>query len=313
MLLRKVRKLNSSGVPENNIFSINQFTERGLDLLVDYYNAKYPDRGQIHRIRAVGILNHDPCGIFETPEKQILQMATLGINELKKNNPSPIKVMLTFLQKDTPKSDDPVERGRHSVPLLITNEKLIMLRDDTRNPVVIRILGDIAKNLSISFIHQKEPAFNDKGNQTSIQSDYLNCDGIAIGILKDLTAEDLSIVSAFENFYIPLPKMLKYSQSKNFILKNYPELANEPIKFNEDKTIKTTLIDYVRENSRYKVSNLETEQEVKEKVSNRISNKMDRMRQDMAELSPEDQSNWTKKILEKRMQERQSKKEETER
>ncbi len=51
----------------------------------------------------------------------------------------------------------------------------------------------------------------------------------------------------------------------------------------------------------------------KEKIGTRISYKMDRMRQDMSDLRPRDQGKWTQKILEKRVQEKESQDEVNER
>lgn len=165
----------------------------------------------------------------------------------------------------------------------------------------------ITQNLGLSFVQQKEPAQytvqTDKGpkiKETSIQGDHSNCNGIAVGILKDLTAKDVAIVSAFEDRYTPLPKMLKYSQSESFVLETYPELAREPVKFGKDGSPKATLIEYVHG---HKI-NPKTAQE--EKTRNRIGNKMDQMRQDMSELRAEDKGSWAEKILEKRTQEKES-------
>lgn len=301
-LLKEVREFNQN-VKEEDRKLINQFTEQGLDLLVDYYNTKYPDRGQIHRVAAPMVLD---LGFSETDSEknkrvtlETQEAVTQGIADLRANNQSPIKVMLTFLQKETPESDYLVERGRHSVPLVITNDKLIMLRDDT-NPLAAETFKAVAQNLGLQFVQQKEPAQytiqtenGEKIKSTSIQADHSNCNGIALGILKDLTKEDLIRVADFEDGYTPLPKMLKYSQSEGFILKTYPKLANEAVKFNEDGTAKSTLIDYVRDNSRT---------EDGKKVGTRIGDKMDRMRQDMSELNPQDKGKWTQKILEKRAQ-----------
>ena len=56
------------------------------------------------------------------------------------------------------------------------------------------------------------------------------------------------------------------------------------------------------------------EQEQKEqKTGSRIGDKMDRMRQDMSKLQPEDKGSWAQKILEKRAQDKESQNKVTER
>lgn len=318
-LLKQVREFKQA-VSEKDKKLINQFTEKGVDLLVDYYNTKYPERGQIHRVQAPMTLN---VGAEESGEEknarttiETQEASTQGLLQLLKNNHPPLKVMLTFLQRETSDSEFLVDRGRHSIPLLITDEKLILLRDEA-NPATPKSLAIVAENLGLSFVQQKDPAQytveTEKGpkiKSTSIQADHSNCNGIAVGILKDLTTEDVEKVSAFEDHYTPLPKMLKYSQSENFILRTYPELANEPVKFDKEGMPQATLIQYVHDNSHQTVTstNQQTgEQERKEqKTGSRIGDKMDRMRQDMRDLQPEDKGNWTQKILEKREQEKES-------
>ncbi len=251
------------------------------------------------------------------------EASTQGLSQLLQNNRPPLKVMLTFLQRETSDSEFLVDRGRHSIPLLITDDKLILLRDEG-NPATPKSLAIVAQNLGLRFVQQKDPAQytveTEKGpktKSTSIQGDHSNCNGIAVGILKDLTAEDVVKVSAFEDRYTPLPKMLKYSQSENFILRTYPELANEPVKFDKEGMPQATLIQYVHANSHQTVTstNQQTgEQEQKEqKTGSRIGDKMDRMRQDMSELQPEGKGSWAQKILEKRAQEKESQSKVTER
>ena len=323
VLLKEVREFYQN-VKEEDRKLINQFTEEGVDLLVDYYNTKYPERGQIHRVQAPMTLN---VGVEESGEEknsrtsiETQEASTQGLSQLLQNNSPPLKVMLTFLQRETSDSEFLVDRGRHSIPLLITDEKLILLRDEG-NP---KSLAIVAQNLGLRFVQQKEPeqytVETEKGpkiKSTSIQGDHSNCNGIAVGILKDLTAEDVAKVSAFKDRYTPLPKMLKYSQSENFILKTYPELSNEPVKFDKEGMPQATLIQYVHDNSHQNVTstNQQTgEQEQKEqKTGSRIGDKMDRMRQDMSELQPEDKGSWVQKILEKRAQDKESQSKVTER
>ena len=310
-LITQIREFKQ-GVRDEDKKLINQFTEEGVDLLVDYYNTKYPSRGQIHRIQAPMTLN---IGIEETPDEknsrttlETREAATKGLSSLLKNNRPPLKVVLTFLQKETPDSEFLVDRGRHSVPLLITEDKLILLRDEP-NPAGPASLAAVAQNLGLRFVQQKEPAKyvveTDKGSkvkETSIQGDHSNCNGIAVGILKDLTAEDVAKVSAFEDRYTPLAKMLKYSQSENFILRTYPELANEPVKFDKDGNSTATLFGYVRGNS-HKINPNNGKEE---KAGSRITTKMDRLRVDMSELQAEDKGSWAQKILEKHAQAKES-------
>jgi hypothetical protein len=325
-LLKEVREFNQNAKEEDRKL-INQFTEEGVDLLVDYYNTKYPERGQIHRVQAPMTLNvraeesGEEKNARTTIETQ--EATTQGLSQLLQNNRPPLKVMLTFLQRETSDSEFLVDRGRHSIPLLITDDKLILLRDEG-NPATPKSLAVVAQNLGLCFVQQKEPAQyaveTEKGpktKSTSIQGDHSNCNGIAVGILKDLTSEDVAKVSAFEDRYTPLPKMLKYSQSENFILRTYPELANEPVKFDKEGMPQATLIQYVHDNSHQTITstNQQTgEQEQKEqKTGSRIGDKMDRMRQDMSKLQPEDKGSWAQKILEKRAQDKESQNKVTER
>ncbi len=310
-LLKQVREFKQGGAQEDKKL-INQFTEEGVDLLVDYYNTKYPERGQIHRIQAPMTLN---IGIEETGNEknsrtmlETREAATQGLSRLLKDNSPPLKVILTFLQKETFDSEFLVDRGRHSIPLLITDDKFILLRDEL-NPVIPQSLKVVAESFGLSLIQQKEPAQyvvqTNEGRrlkETSIQGDHSNCNGIAVGILKDLTAEDVAKVSAFEDRYTPLPKMLKYSQSDNFILQTYPELASEPVKFDKDGKATTTLFEYVHNNSHE--INRKTGEE--EKTGSRITTKMDRLRGDMSELKTEDKESWAQKILDKHQQEKEN-------
>ena len=53
---------------------------------------------------------------------------------------------------------------------------------------------------------------------------------MALGILKDLTKEDLQKASAFENGFDPLAKSLKYSQSSTYIETSLKEGKEQPVK-----------------------------------------------------------------------------------
>ena len=266
-LVKEIREFNQK-IAEEDRKLIQQFTEKGLDELVNYYNKKYADqRGVIYRAQAPMNL-----GLDKEEEKQKdtlseqenqdraklkaqrtrLEVIGSGSTNIKSildgsQKPQyPIKVVFTMLQKENEHDPYLVERGRHSIPILLTEDKLIMLREES-NPSASDILGEIAKNLGKRLIQQKEAAYNSKtGKTTSIQADHSNCNGIALGILKDLDIKDLKKVVEFEDRYIPLPKMLKYSQSTTFIQETYPDLSDKYVKFRDGDGTKT-LMQYVEE------------------------------------------------------------------
>ena len=68
----------------------------------------------------------------------------------------------------------------------------------------------------------------------------------------------------------------------------YPELVDQPVKFDERGNAKSSLIDYITAG--------------KEAGPSRITTKMDKMREDMSELRSEDNGTWAQKILENRIQ-----------
>ena len=286
-LLKSVREFHQEVLEEDRKL-VNQFTEKGLDLLVEYYNNKYPDRGQIHRVQAPVVIGVENEKFWNEARSN----AIAGINKARSENELPLKIMLTYLQKETPDSESLVERGRHSIPLLLTGDKLIMLREEGLGRD--ENLEKISQGLGVRLIQQREPAVKPvteegkKPKRTSIQADHSNCNGIAVGILKDLTRDDLHEVAGFEDGYVPLPKMLKYSQSGEFIKMTYPELVDQPVKFDERGNAKSSLIDYITAG--------------KEAGPSRITTKMDKMREDMSELRSEDNGTWAQKILENRIQ-----------
>jgi hypothetical protein len=286
-LLKSVREFYQ-GVAEEDKKLVNQFTEKGLDLLVEYYNNKYPDRGQIHRVQAAVVLGVEDEKFWDKARFD----AIAGISKARQENELPLKIMLTYLQKETADSEPLVERGRHSIPLLLTSDKLIMLREEGLGRD--KNLEKIAQGLNVSLIQQREPAVKPaaqegkKPKRTSIQADHSNCNGIAVGILKDLTTDDLHKVAGFEDGYVPLPKMLKYSQSGEFVKMTYPELVDQPVKFDERGNAKSSLIDYIAAG--------------KEAGLSRITTKMDKMREDMSELKNENNRSWAQEILENRIQ-----------
>lgn len=193
--------------------------------------------------------------------------------------------------------------------MVVTDSKLILLRDDA--PITYETLGIVAQSLGLEFVRQKPLQHETlpdeearKKQKTSMQSDRKNCNGIAVGILKDLTQVDMARITEFENGFVPLPKMLKYAQSESFILKNYPELAQQPI--SEEKPI--TLMEYIKKNTRY--AEVEEGSEAKpKKEATRITDKMERMRENMSRIEVEsgNKADWARRILEERAQSKESK------
>ncbi len=257
---------------------ISRFTEAGIDALVDYYNQKYPERGLMHRASSWFT---DNIGFKENATQKGARSivdhattATISIEDLREEKGSPLKIVFTLFQKDKLESDLSKEKGVHTFPLLLTSDKLILLRDDYS--MVYEVFEKVAENLGVEFVR---PILKSEGiegsKKTSIQSDEENCNGIAVGILKYLTASDVEEVSKFKSGYTPLPQMLKYSQSRTHIQEHYPELLNSPVKKDG-----TTLGEYVDKNSTFKT----TEDGEEQKVGNRIDDKMLRIKAAMSSL-----------------------------
>ena len=290
---------------------IKQITPLGIDLWAEYYNQKYNDRGRIHHI--VSVIDVDTKEIGRNAEKistkelsegfeylnmgddsyinlkdyKIIEDAfTKGVIEKRISNVSaainslrevkstiePIKILITFAQRENPQSDILIEHY-HTEPLILTREKLICLRDIDEEDG-LKIFDGVAKNLEVSLVRQKNICVEANNNKlTSIQSDFTSCAAIAIGILKDLTLDDVGEISQFINSYIPLEKMLKYSQSKQHISVNFPDLLFRPVKSDG-----TSLLKYIEKNKEYKNGNNE--------IKTRVIDKVDKIKSAMEKIDP---------------------------
>lgn len=162
---------------------------RDLQIAVEYYNQKYPERGKIHHL----IIDHSKIRDMEDLAKKFSQ--------LQVNNILPIKIVFSLFDNNL---------LGHSQPFVLTEDKLISMRDFRDFSTLGEELG---RNLGIKYI---EPHIESQANHKSIQRDYTSCHFIALGILKDLNATDLEKVSEFEDGYKPLAKSLKYSQSREY-------------------------------------------------------------------------------------------------
>ncbi|MES2962177.1 MAG: hypothetical protein V4694_07335 [Pseudomonadota bacterium] len=170
------------------------FSDLGLQTAIEYYNQKYPERGQIHCVyQNLQFINDDVTEQFLKLKK----------SKTAKKNHEPIKIVLSVVELDQNKQRLPY----HSHPFILTEDKLISLR--TLNDSMA-MYQEIAENIGVKLV---KPASSYK----SIQADSKSCHFIALGILKDLTKADLEKISTFENGFKPLAKSLKYSQSGTYI------------------------------------------------------------------------------------------------
>ncbi|MES2677710.1 MAG: serine hydrolase domain-containing protein [Pseudomonadota bacterium] len=112
--------------------------------------------------------------------------------------------------------EDGSVRLNHSNPFVLTDEKLILLRDD-HSKWSRRIYDKIAGELGVKLVYQLPVKEKGEEGRTSMQGDESSCHFIACGVLKDLDVEDMKMVAGFEDGYQPLPKMLKYSQSERHL------------------------------------------------------------------------------------------------
>ena len=207
-------------IDQSHIKTIKQFTPKGLDSAVEYYNQKYRDRGEIHRTQLLMDNLSDRPKFIETACKDLLPLKQEGGSH---------KILLTLARKN-PKTPSGISLD-HSIPFVLTGDKLVLMRDEN-DSFGQSLFEDIAKGLGITLVQSSNPIYDKKDpKRTSIQGDHASCHFIALGVLKDLTKEDLRTFSAFNHGFNPLPKSLKYSQSAGHI-KNVldEESAQEPVK-----------------------------------------------------------------------------------
>ena len=151
----------------------------------------------------------------------------------------PKKILLTLAGKE-----GNVVTIHHSIPFILTNDKLILLRneDDEFGQQVYKTL---AEKLGTKLVQGREPEYNKEKNSERgvMQADHTSCHFLALGILKDLTKENLTdlIESTKEGVFNPTPTMMKYSQSSKYIENSLSKEGKEqPVK-TDGKTASTYL------------------------------------------------------------------------
>lgn len=262
--------------PKEQQGTIQQFTPQGLEAATSYYNQKYSQRGQIHQAivvikqnerEAVGAGRQTQVGLVEKMVEGVLE--NLFTLKSKAQQEGSQKLLLTIAEENDSKI-----RIAHSIPFALTDGKLILLRDED-SQFGQQIFSQVAEKLGVELVQSREPIY-DKTNpaRTSIQGDHSSCHFIALGVLKDLTVEDLQKVSDFENGFTPLPKSLKYSQSATHIQKSLPE-----------EELTTAVKKDGRSASEYAAQNKREEKIGEEKVTiTRITEKFNRFKSDLEKI-----------------------------
>ncbi len=287
---------------------LEQFTEEGIKLLIDFYNKLHPKLDKIHHIVATMIFDVHTEETTSHKErrmhKEAAEATRIAIESLRKTKAPPLKIFFTISVKENPESSDEILTKRHSLPLLLTDDKIIVLRDiDKRSEDILsHAIRDMGLRLIRPFIKHNTATGDDKATSSekkiSIQGDHKNCTGITAGILKDLQNFDAAAISTLEDGYLEycdskvgdieimpnymrnlLAKLLKFSQSVGYV--EATKLGTHPVKKDG-----TTLLKYVTDNKSI----------TEGKVTTRISSKMDKMRQDMAGLDG-DKESWAEKLL----------------
>ena len=152
----------------------------------------------------------------------------------------PQKILLTLAG-----NKDDVVTIHHSIPFILTNDKLILLRNED-DEFGQKVYNTLAEKLGTKLVQGREPEYNKEKNSERgvMQADHTSCHFLALGILKDLTKEDLKQVSAFEKNFDPLPKSLKYSQSSKYIENSLSKEGKAQAVKTDDKTA----LQYVKKN-----------------------------------------------------------------
>ena len=255
-------KVNEGGAQR----TIEQFTPKGLETAVEYYNQKYSNRGSIHS--AIMEIDQTTLADFnkalkgsakdennmvidseikkwmEGLSEQLSDGVFKNLLSLKDNIEAegPKKILLTLAG-----NKDGVVTIHHSIPFILTNDKLILLRneDDEFGQQVYKTL---AKKLGTKLVQNGlQPEYNlkKKKERGVMQADHTSCHFLALGILKDLTKENLTdlIESTKGDVFYPTPTMMKYSQSSTYIKTLLEEGQNQAV-----KTDGTTALQYVTKN-----------------------------------------------------------------
>ena len=274
--------------PGDNRGTIEQFTPKGLKTAVTYYNQKYPERGEISQV-TVTIKQSDRDNIAklfksgpENPEvireverlndQMVGDMAKTTLEKLavlKEQGGTTHKIALT-IANEVPGQESLLA---HTIPFSLTQDKLILLRDEN-DQFGQKIFQSIADNLGVNLIQHAPPIYDKKDpKKTSIQGDHSSCHFIALGVLKDLTQEDLKEVSNFQNGFSPLSKSLKYSQSTKHIRNVLDENAQKISVKNDGRTAE----EYTKQHREIGDNGIIT----------RITDKFNRFKADLSETSKE--------------------------
>ena len=249
--------------------TIEQFTPTGLETAVEYYNQKYPERGSIHSAimeidqKTLTDFNNtlkgsakDENNMVDNPvikntmaelSDQLSGAVSQNLLSLKDKikTKGPQKILLTLAG-----NKDGVVTIHHSIPFILTNDKLILLRNED-DEFGQNVYGTLAEKLGTKLVQNGlQPEYNleRKKERGVMQADHTSCHFLALGILKDLTKEDLKQVSAFEKNFDPLPKSLKYSQSLKYIGTSLSEEGQKQKVKNVGTLAAQTALQYVEKN-----------------------------------------------------------------
>lgn len=227
--------------------AIRQFNKNGLELIAEYYNQKYPQRAKIYQVlvdieaQDLTLIKREAGDNPQNSEPDLAnKLSLLAIEKIKSlEGENPRKILLTIGRGSES------EHLAHSNPIIITDAKFILLRDE-QDRIIQKIHHKIAEKLNLKLVQPKQNRPTDLINKTiSIQADSVSCHMIAVGILKDIDNVDISKIIHLENgfeYEKDLAKILKYSQSTNFIYEFGKQALNSPV-----KNTGTTLEQYVVE------------------------------------------------------------------
>ena len=251
--------------------TIEQFTPTGLETAVEYYNKKYPNRGSIHS--AIMEIDQTTLADFNKVLKESAKDGNNMVNDpVIKNRMAKLSDQLSggVLQtlsplKDKIKTEGPqkilltlagkegdVVTIHHSIPFILTNDKLILLRNED-DEFGQNVYNTLAKNLGTKLVQNGlQPEYNkdEKSARGVMQADHTSCHFLGLGILKDLTKKNLTdlIESTKDGVFNPTPTMMKYSQSSTYIKTLLSEEGKkQPIK-NVGKTAAQTALEYAKKN-----------------------------------------------------------------
>lgn len=191
-------------------------TDTSMDVFIEYYNEKYPARPKINHVK----VNIKSLSVSEVSDGFMSEIKMLH------KSAEPLKMVFALYQ-----DNGVCELLYHATPIIITDRKLIFLRDE-KDFAVCELLQKVAQGLGLEIVEQVETeiGLDIEEDNSSFQYDRVSCGAIAVGILKDIDNEDIAKISDFDTCYTPLPKMLKYSQSTSYLRRFSEELLKMPVK-----------------------------------------------------------------------------------